>query len=220
MIAFPLLLLSLLPAAASMLVRYRRARGDERQQLKWVAYGVGVLVASVVFSELVEDAIGGISPGSALSLVVDAVGTLAVPVAAGIAILRHRLYDIDVIINRTLVYGGLTAVLALVYVAGVVGAGSLVREATGQERNNLVAAGSTLAVAALFRPARARIQNFIDRRFYRRKYNATQTLERFAARLRDEVDLETMQAELLAAVHQTMQPSHVSLWLRTSVTPH
>jgi hypothetical protein len=142
------------------------------------------------------------------------VGVGSLPVSAGIAILKYRLYDIDLIINRTLVYGALTALLALVYLGGVVGVGGLLRSATRQESNNLVVAGSTLAVAALFRPARARIQGFIDRRFYRRKYDAVRTVEDFSARLRDEVDLEALTSELLVVVRRTMQPTHASLWLR------
>jgi hypothetical protein len=211
-IAYPVLLVALLPVAASMLLRFRRARGDERQQLKWVAYGVGVLLGTVVFSEAEE--LVGVSLGSTFSRVVDALGLLAVPIAAGIAILRYRLYDIDLIINRTLVYVVLTTLLALVYVGGVVGVGGLVREATGEQSNDLVIAASTLAVAALFRPARARVQGFIDRRFYRRKYDAARTLEAFAASIREQVTLEAVTADLQSVVRNTMQPSHVSMWLR------
>jgi hypothetical protein len=142
------------------------------------------------------------------------VGVAALPTGAGIAILRHNLYDIDIIINRTLVYGAPTAVLAFVYVLGVAGVGGLVRAATGQDKNTVVVAASTLAVAALFRPARSRVQAFIDRRFYRRKYDAARTLELFSTRLRGEIDLETLSAELLSVVQDTMQPAQVSLWLR------
>jgi hypothetical protein len=212
-IGIPLLFGSFLPASASMFLRFRRARGEERQQLKWVAYGVGVLVASVVFSEWIEGLIG-VRSGSLISLLVGAVGILGVPVATGIAVLRYRLYDIDVIINRTLVYGAVTALLALVYVAGVVGVGGLLRDLTDGESNDIAVAASTLAVAGLFRPARARIQGFIDRRFYRRKYDAARTVESFSARIREEVDLEALSGTLLAVVGSTMQPRHVSLWLR------
>jgi hypothetical protein len=212
-IGFSLLLLSLLPAAASMLLRFRRARGDERQQLKWVAYGTGVLVATTLFSEWIARMVG-ISPSSTAFVLVDTLGIMAVPIATGVAVLKYRLYDIDVIVHRTLVYGALTAVLALVYLAGVVGVGGLVRDVTGSESSDVVVAGSTLAVAALFRPARSRIQGFIDRRFYRRKYDAARTLDGFTTTLRDEVDLDEMTSDLLKVVNETMQPTHLSLWLR------
>jgi hypothetical protein len=216
-IGFFLLLVSLLPAAASLLLRFRRARGDERQQLKWVAYGTGVLVATTLFTEWIARILG-IGSSSAV-VVVDALGVMAVPVATGVAVLKYRLYDIDVIVHRTLVYGALTAVLALVYLAGVVGLGGLVRDATGGESSDVVVAGSTLAVAALFRPARTRIQRFIDRRFYRRKYDAARTLDGFTTTLRDEVDIDEMSSDLLKVVNETMQPAHLSLWLRQTTPP-
>ena len=137
------------------------------------------------------------------------------PVSVAIAILKYRLYDIDLIINRTLVYVSLTAVLALVYAGGVVGVGGLVRGATGQEKNNLVVAASTLAVAGLFRPARYRIQRFIDRRFYRSKYDAQRTIADFSAKMRGEIDLDSLTNEMAGVVQDTLQPTHVSLWLRS-----
>jgi hypothetical protein len=213
LIGFSLLLLTLLPAAISMLLRFRRARGDERQQMKWVAYGTGVLLATTLFTELIVD-MTGISPGSTAFVLVDTLGIVAVPIATGVAVLKYRLYDIDVIVHQTLVYGALTALLALVYLAGVVGVGGLVRDVTDSESSDVVVAGSTLAVAALFRPARTRIQRFIDRRFFRRKYDAARTLDDFTATLRDEVDLDEMSSELLKVVNETMQPTHLSLWLR------
>ena len=143
---------------------------------------------------------------------------LLIPAAVGAAILRHRLYDIDVIINRALVYGALTVVLALVYVAGVVGVGGRLRAVGGQESNSFAVAASTLAVAALFRPARGRLQALIDRRFYRSRYDATLTVEEFSRRVRDEVTLDTVTSDLLTAVNETVQPEHASLWLRR-VTP-
>jgi hypothetical protein len=201
-----LCLLVALPATViSVVVRFRRSKGTERQQLKWFTYAVVLVVAITTTSDLFPRQQG----------IVVAISFPLLPIAIGIAMFKHRLYDIDVIINRTLVYVSLTAVLALVYVAGVVGAGGLVRDVTGQENNNLVVAGSTLVVAALFRPARSSIQQFIDRRFYRRRYNAARTIENFSARLRDEVDLEAVRADLLRVVEEAMQPTQVSLWLKT-----
>jgi ADP-ribosylglycohydrolase len=139
----------------------------------------------------------------------------SIPIATGIAILRYRLYDIDRIINRTLVYGSLTATLAVVYFGGVATTQATFRALTGQqEQPQLAIVVSTLIIAALFNPLRRRIQSFIDRRFYRRKYDAAQTLAAFSAKLRDETDLEALNSELVGVVRETMQPAHVSLWLR------
>jgi|Tabmets5t2r1_1033131.scaffolds.fasta_scaffold29420_2 hypothetical protein len=190
-----LLILSLIAAATSLVLRFRRSRGVERLQLKWVAAASVVLVACFLLWEVWE----GMAP----------LGIVAMVVAAGIAILRHRLYDIDVVINRTLVYGALTATLAGTY-AGVV----LLLQLVLSPGSDLAIAGSTLAVAALFRPARARIQAVVDRRFYRHKYDAQRTLEGFAGQLRDEVELDSLSAALRKVVAETMQPAHVSLWLR------
>jgi hypothetical protein len=138
-----------------------------------------------------------------------------VPIAVGIAILRYRLYDIDVLINRTLVYGSLTAMLVALYFGGVAATQAIFRALTGQEEQPQIAVvASTLVIAALFNPLRRRIQGFIDRRFYRRKYNARKTLEAFSARLRDEIDLEALNTELVWVVRETVQPAHVFLWLR------
>jgi hypothetical protein len=203
-VLYILFLVCLVAALASIVVRFRRAGVVERQQLKWFTFA-GTMVTIVGFGDFGGD-------------VVLAAGIASFPVAAGIAILKYRLYDIDVIINRTLVYGALSVVLAVVYGGGVFGIGGLLRSVTGQENNSLAVAASTLAVAALFRPARTRVQNFIDRRFFRRKYDAVKTLDTFTAKLRDEVDLEAMRAELVAAVSETMQPTHASLWLRETAS--
>lgn len=190
-------------AVASQLVRLQRAPSRQRQQIKWFWYAAAFTLTSFLTSIVTRD----------LGAFLTVLGLLGMPIAIGIAILKHNLYDIDFIINRTLVYAALTATLALVYVGGVVGLGSLLREVTGGGRNNLVVAASTLAVAAMFRPARSRIQAFIDRRFYRSKHDAAKILERYSARLRDEISVDTVSANLLAVVDDTMQPSHASLWL-------
>lgn len=185
---------------ASLILRFGRSRGEERQQMKWFVYA-GVLVVVVLFV-----------PGAASSLLQLLVMPL-LPVAAGIAILRHRLYDIDVLINRTLVYGALTGALVLVYSGGVVSSQYIFRAITGQE-SNLAVVASTLAIAALFVPLRRRIQAFIDRRFYRGKYDAKRVLDEFAARLRDETDIEALGDDVVAVARETVQPAHVSLWIR------
>ncbi len=191
-------------AATVPLMRLRRSRGYERQQLLWFVYA-GALFAATVALGVVGDVIAA---GFWVNYPLSA-GLLALPVATGIAVLRYRLYEIDRIINRTLVYGALSVLLAGVYVGLVVGLGSIVGSG-----NSFVIAGSTLVVAALFRPARRKVQGFIDRRFYRRKYDAQRTLEAFSARLRDQVDLEELRVHLLAVVDETMQPAQTSLWLR------
>jgi hypothetical protein len=192
-------------------MRFRRARGEERQQIKWLVY-VGATAAVFLIATWAtgENRILGDIGFSFFYLTMG----LGIPAAVGVAIFKYRLYDIDRVINRTLVYGLLTALLVGVYVLAAVGLGSAVRSVTGQENNSLVIAASTLAVAALFGPARRRIQAFIDRRFYRKKYDAARTLEAFSARLREEVDLDSLTGELVRVVRSTMQPVHVSLWLR------
>jgi len=198
---------------ASVVVRFRHARGAERQQLKWFAY-VGVLAAAcltvaVVFSKVVGEDQGYSGLATVAWLCGLALVAFGVPAATGIAILRHRLYDVDVVIRRTLVYGALTATLGATYLALALLAGLAVG------RSSVAIAVSTLAVAVLSRPALARIQAVVDRRFYRRRYDTTRTLEAFGARLRDEIDLEAVGAELRGAVRETVQPAHVSLWLRS-----
>jgi hypothetical protein len=215
---------SLAAAVAAVVVRLRRARGDERQQVKWFAY-VAALMATgfaVAALSLAIAAAGGWDEDN-LPTWLGAFGTvgwmtgllalvLALPVAIGVSVLKYRLYDIDVVINRTLVYGSVTALLAGAYLGLVLLFQLAFRPVT--EGSGLAVAVSTLAVAALFRPARNRVQRLVDRRFYRGKYDAQQTLEGFAARLREEVDLDALRSELTGVVAETMQPAHVSLWLR------
>ncbi len=197
-------------SAASLVVRFRRSGSLERQQIKWLAFAASVVPVWFLISAPIEAA------SRTLFDVMEALIFVAlIPVAAGVAILRYRLYDIDVIINRTLVYGALTAVLVVVYFGGVATTQAIFRTLTGQqEQPQLAIVVSTLIIAALFNPLRRRIQAFIDRRFYRRKYDTRKTLEGFSAKLRDETDLEALNAELVGVVRETMQPSHISLWQR------
>jgi hypothetical protein len=215
--------LAFLLAAASVVVRFRRSRDIERQQLKWFAYaglltcgGLVLAMAQVLFGAQPGDpaaeggaleVVGSIGWFTALTAVV-----IGIPVAAGFAILRHRLYDIDVVIRRTLVYGALTAALVATYVGGVLLLQLLLSPLTPE--SDLAIAGSTLAVAAAFGPLRVRIQTVVDRRFYRRRFDAAHTVESFSARLRDEVELGAVEGELRAVTAATMQPAHLSLWLR------
>ncbi|MEA2135220.1 MAG: hypothetical protein QOC68_3129 [Solirubrobacteraceae bacterium] len=198
-------------ALAAPALRLRRATGVERQQLKWFALAISLLIVG-----LASAAIGEVTGFQALgnvgwSLFIGSL-VLGVPLAIAVAILRHRLLDVDVVINRTLVYGALTATLALAYLASVLVLQLVLAPLTAD--SSLAIAASTLAVAALFRPARARIQALVDRRFYRHRYDAARTLEAFGGRLRDELDLEALALDLRGVVDQTMQPAHVSLWLR------
>jgi hypothetical protein len=196
--------LAALAGIASLVVRYRRSHGVERQQLKWVTAAGALLVLSFIAGGLLTDWVSEQAGWAAL-----VVGLSIVAVAVAVALLRYRLYDLDVVINRALVYAVLTAMLAGAYFGLV-----LLLQVVLSPSSDLAVAGSTLAVAALFRPARSRIQRAVDRRFYRRRYDAAHTLERFGARLRDEVDLDSLGGELSAVVAKTMQPAHVSLWVR------
>ncbi|HVL65432.1 MAG TPA: hypothetical protein VM573_09725 [Actinomycetota bacterium] len=216
----PLLPLCMIASAVAMIGRFRRSQGRERLQLKWFSAGAGLTatlyMTAVGFSLAFDSDWSGIGSPAWLTLLQNfsLFSFVLIPIAAGIAILRYRLYDIDVIINRALVYGALTGTLALLYAAGVVTTSALARLVTRQETNDLAVAASTLAVAALFRPVRRNLQSFIDRRFYRRKYDAEKTLDRFSARLRDEVDLDALNSDVIGVVAATMQPRHASMWLR------
>ncbi len=209
----------LLTGVVAQVYRYRRVSGPaERQQTKWVVLGFAgaisgllavILFGEVLFSLAEPGTYGELAGGTAITL-----SMLLIPLSISVAILRHRLFDIDVVINRTLVYVTLTVSLALVYVSGVVLLQTAFRALTGQE-SQLAVVASTLAIAALFNPLRRRVQAFVDRRFYRRKYDAVKTLDSFGARLRDETDLDALSGDLVKVVRETMQPVHVSLWLRS-----
>jgi hypothetical protein len=190
-------------AFVSVAVRFRRSRGIERQQLKWFLYA-----AAPILTVPVADSLPGVVSGLVFAWLL-----FGLPAAIGIAVLRYRLYDIDLVINRTLVYGSLTATLVLVYLGSVVGLQRLLSPAVGED-NQLAVVASTLLIAALFGPLRRRVQGFIDRRFYRKKYDARKTLESFSAKLRGASDLDGLNDELLAVVGETVQPAHASLWLR------
>ncbi len=201
-------LLCVVVTLLSLIVRFYFSRGEERLQLKWFTYAAVVgLSTPLLLSSLVPAAFQLVGP-FAWTL-----GFLSLPVSAGVAVLKYRLYDIDLIINRTLVYGPLTAILVVLYVGGVVVLQYVFRALTGSE-SQLAIVSSTLLIAALFNPLRRRVQNFIDHSFYRRKYDAAKTLEAFSAKLRDETDIDALNSELLSTVRKTMQPEHVSLWLR------
>ena len=215
-----LLLLCSLASTFSLILRFRRATGEERQQLKWFTY-MSVLLFLLFFgSSLLSSFLPlfHLDPTlpNAVDNVLQVIVFVFIPIVLGIAILKHRLFDIDVIINRTLVYGTLTVLLALVYFGLVIGLEPLVRLVSGQGKQSpVIIVASTLAIAALFQPLRRRIQRIIDRRFYRSKYDAARTLAAFSATLRNEVDLQQLREHLVTVVEETMQPSHVSLWLRS-----
>ena len=208
----------------SQVYRYRVVSSKaQRRQTKWVVFGTTLALAGSFPFQLPLDLslIGGGTPFVLLLLKMGfALSFLLVPLSIGVAVLRSHLFDIDVLINRTLVYGLLTALLLAVYFGGVTATQAIFQTLTGQEQQpQLAVVVSTLIIAALFNPLRRRIQGFIDRRFYRSKYDARKTLEAFSAKLRDETDLYALNSELVSAVRETMQPAHVSLWLRPEVSP-
>ena len=200
-------------ATGSLLVRLRRSRGVERQQIKWLAYTDVVLVIGTITAYTITEASSVPRWVPSVGFLLMMVGIVGWPIGVAIAILRHRLYDIDLLINRTLVYVTLTVSLLTVYFGGIVVLQRLFVLLTGQ-KSTLAVVASTLTIAALFMPLRRRIQSFIDRRFYRRKYDARKTLQAFSAQLRNETDLEALSEDLVGVVRETMQPAYVSLWLR------
>jgi hypothetical protein len=212
LICIALLPISFLFAGASLISRLALANEQERQQLKWFAYAAAMLVGGLLVGLLLGAAsnlLGG------AGIVIAILGFMFFAVATAIGILRYRLYDIDVIVNRTLVYATLTITLTLIYFGGVTATQTLLRNLTGQVKlPQLAVVASTLVIAALFTPLRRRIQTFIDRSFYRKKYDAAKTLEGFSMKLRDETDLEALKGDLVGVVRETMQPAHVSVWLR------
>src|SRR5829696_5022773 len=204
--------------AVSLMVRFRRSRAEERQQIKWFAFA-GAIMCAVTATGPFLWSLPPSSPGVTLIwpvLFLSAASTI--PVATGIAILKYRLYEIDLLINRTLVYGSLTAVLAVFYEGGIVALQYVFRLLSAQESQVAVVA-TTLVIAAMFEPLRRRIQHFVDRRFYRNKYDARKTLEAFSFKLRNETNLEALNNDLVGVVNQTMQPAHTSLWLRPDPNP-
>jgi hypothetical protein len=219
-----LLPLCILTSAVSLVLRYRRSGEEVREQIKWLAFAAS-FVGVVYFGSLITQLL--FAPDSfttnetlplwvSLERNIQFLSYTLIPIAVGFAILKYRLYDIDIIINRALVYGSLTLMLALVYFGGVTATQALLGTLTTQEQlPQLVVVASTLVIAALFNPLRRRIQLFIDRRFYRRKYDAIKTLEAFSSKLREETDLQALSNDLVGVVSETMQPAHVSLWLRT-----
>jgi len=202
----------------SQVYRYRRFSSPaQRRQTKWVVFGTTLGVAGTFPFQLPVDLslVGGDTPLTLLLLKTGfTLSFLLVPLSVSVAVLRSRLFDVDILINRTLVYGSLTTVLVAVYFGGIVLSQRLFVAFTGQ-RSTLVVVASTLLIAALFNPLRLRIQSFIDRRFYRRKYDARKTLEAFSTKLRDETDLDGLREDLVGAVKETVQPAHVSVWLRS-----
>ncbi len=212
-----LMLVLLAVSVVSLLMRRLYARGVERQQTKWFTYTSAVAASGAILEYIISEPLELVwlgRVGHALVLV----GLAGIPISMGIALTRYRLYEIDLIINRTLVYGSLTATLVALYFGGIVVLQRIFVTLTGQQ-STLAVVASTLAIAALFVPLRRRVQGFVDRRFYREKYDARKTLEAFSAKLREETDLEALNNDLVGVVRETMQPAHVSLWLRPDTVP-
>jgi len=212
-----LMLVLIAISVVSLVVRRVHARGVERQQTKWFTYAAAVAASGAILKFIISEPLdlvwlGGVAYAFVLF------GLAGMPIAMGIAITRYRLYDIDLLINRTLVYGSLTATLVALYFVGIVVLQRIFVTLTGQQ-STLAVVSSTLLIAALFNPLRRRIQSFVDRRFYRSKYDARKTLEDFSTRLREETDLDTLNNELVGVVRETMQPAHVSLWLSPERAP-
>jgi hypothetical protein len=201
-----------LVASGTLILRLRKGSWVERQQIKWLAYAAAVATGGSILVYTPPEALSARWVTSVGYVVVE-LGVLGIPISIGIAILRYRLYEIDTLINRSLVYGSLTATLVALYFGGIVVLQRLFVLLTGQQ-STLAVVASTLLIAALFTPLRQRIQSFIDRRFYRSKYDAAKTLEVFSAQLRDETDLDALSEDLVGVVRETMQPAFVSLWLR------
>jgi len=211
--AILLVIASFLGSLAALVVRYRQSTSHDRVQLRWIAFGAAVFLVVYLFTLPLNELGSGDHTTLGITITAISQGSFAVlPISIGYAVLRHHLYDIDTVVNRALVYAALTATLAGAYLGSVLLLQLALSGVTGG--SGLAVAASTLAAAALFRPARARIQAVVDRRFYRRKYDAQRTLEAFAGRVRNEVDLAALNAELGSVVRETFQPAHVSLWLR------
>jgi hypothetical protein len=207
----------LVAAIASLILRFRRSRAQERMQLKWFVFAAALGFIAVLLVTFFDLPAVDEQTDAVVETIVWTLAPLSLPFSAGIAILRYRLYDIDVLINRTLVYGSVTAMLLAVYFGGVATTQTIFRVLTGHEQQpQLTIVASTLVIAAIFNPLRRRIQSFIDRHFYRSKYDAARTLEAFSAKLREETDLEALNDDLVGVVGETMQPAHVTLWLRPS----
>jgi hypothetical protein len=208
-----LMLILIAISVVSLLLRRVYARGVERQQTKWFTYTSAVAASGAILQYIISEPLELVwLRGVAYALVL--IGLVGIPISMGIAITRYRLYEIDILINRTLVYGSLTAMLIALYVGGILLLQSVFVVLTG-EKSTLAVVASTLLIAALFNPLRQRIQSFIDRRFYRRKYDARKTLKAFSSKLRDETDLDALSEDLTSVVRETMQPAHVSVWLRS-----
>ena len=201
-------------SAASLVIRRHRARGVERLQIRWFTYALAIGAGGVILKYVISDPLGLVWPGR-VGYALDLIGTAGLPVSIGVAVTRYRLYEIDLLVNRTLVYGILTAALALVYFGSVTVTQTVFRALAGREQlPQLAIVASTLVIAALFAPLRRRIQSFIDRRFYRKKYDAARIMGAFNATLRDETDLRVLGDDLLRVVGETIEPAHASLWLR------